>query len=259
MEESYLRKYEDFLEGIDLQGYTSLRKIKTVEQDLPKSLNPLPLIYKFYWEEKKFISYEEFFSIYWEENLHSVMKFVKRYFYGCSLQFVEEGFRARIYRTWISLLTQFHFQYLWVELYGKEYPLEASADLDMAGIDSRILVKGKSIGIQIKKVSYRREASQRLFTKKQKKLVDAICEVPYLVIDTEEVNRKLESRRTREETKKRLSSLLSFFKGNFKVLRNGFVVFKESYLEKIEKALLFITDSQGKDFVPYTYFISEAL
>jgi hypothetical protein len=259
MKESCLRKYENFLEGIDLAGYAKLRKIKTVEQDLPKSLNPLPLIYKFYWEEKNFLSYEEFFSTYWEGNLHAVMEFVKKYFYGCSLQFVEEGFKARIYRTWISLLTQFHFQYLWTELFNEKYPLEASADLDLTGIDSRIFVGDKSIGIQIKKVSYRREASQRRFTKRQKKLVNAICEVPYLVIDIEEVSRKLESKRTKEETKKKLRALLSFFEGNFKVLSNGFVVFKEDYLEKVKEVLLCMVNSQDEDFVPYTYFMAEAL
>jgi len=257
--ENYLRKYEDFLEGIDLVSYAKLRKIKTVEQDLPKSLNPLPLIYRFYWEEKDFLSYEDFFKTYWEGNLHAVMEFVRKYFYGCSLQFVEEGFKARIYRTWISLLTQFHFQYLWTELFSERYPLEASADLDLAGIDSRIFIGDKSVGVQIKKVSYRREASQRRFTKRQRRLVSVICEVPYLVIDIEEVNKKLNSKRTKEETKAKLMALFSFFEENFKVLSNGFVIFKKNYLERIKEVLLYVVNSQDKEFIPYTYFMAEAL
>ena len=255
--ENYLKKYENFLEGIDLSKYSRLRKIKTVEQDLPKSLNPLPLIYKYYWEERKFLNYEDFFKIYWNTNLHHIMEFVKKYFYGCSLQFVEEGFKARLYRTWTSLLTQFHFQYLWMEVFGKRYPLEASAELDMAGIDSRITINGIVIGIQIKKISYRREASQRRFTKRQRKLVNIICEVPYLVIDIEEVERKLNSNRTRETTKKKLSALLSFFNKNFRTLKNGFVVFRENYLYKVENVLL--SADNYEDFIPYTVFLPEVL
>ena len=255
--ENYLKKYENFLREIDLSKYSRLREIKTVEQDLPKSLNPLPLIYKYYWEERNFIDYDEFFKIYWETKLHYIMEFIKKYFYGCSLQFVEEGFKARLYRTWISLLTQFHFQYLWVALFEEKYPLEASAELDMAGIDSRITINGITVGIQIKKISYRREASQRRFTKKQRKLVDIICEVPYLVIDIEEVERKLSSNRTRESTKRKLSFLLAFFNRNFRVLKNGFVIFKEDYLHKVEEVLL--TAESYKDFIPYTAFLSEVL
>ncbi len=62
MQANYLKEFEKFLESI--KSYAELRKIKSVEQDLPKALNPLPLIYKFYWESKEFKSYEEFFAIY---------------------------------------------------------------------------------------------------------------------------------------------------------------------------------------------------
>ena len=36
-----LTKFESFLRSIDMQKYENLRKIKTVEQDLPKNLLPL--------------------------------------------------------------------------------------------------------------------------------------------------------------------------------------------------------------------------
>jgi len=253
----YLKEYEDFLSKIDLSKYSDLRKIKTVEQDLPKALNPLPLIYRFYWEDKNFIDYDEFFKTYWDTNLSHIMDFVRKYFYGCSLQFVEEGFKARIYRTWTSILTQFHFQYLWKEFLGDKYPLEASADLDMLGIDSRIYWSDKLIGIQIKKISYRREASQRRFTKKQRKLVHLICEVPYIVIDTEEVKRKLESKRTQEKTKKILITLLSFYQENFKKLSNGFVIFKKDYLTRVETVISQNINRNDTDFIPYTQFLGE--
>jgi len=250
----YLRKYEKFLEAIPLSRYSTLRKIKTVEQDLPKALNPLPMIYKFYWEEKQFIDYETFFENYWELNIKHILKFIEKFFYGCSLSFVKEGFKARIYRTWVSLLTQFHFQYLWLKLFNGRYPLEASAELDLLGIDSKISFMGKRIGIQIKKISFRREASQRKFTKRQKKVVDIICEIPYLVINEDELYRKLGSKRTRATTKEKIEGILFMFKTNFRKLENGFVIFADKYLTKVEEEIRknILT---GTEFIPYNVFL----
>ena len=75
---------------------------------------PLEIYYRYYWDSTDFKDFEEVFKIYWHEKLNPhIYNFIKKYFYGCSLQFVEEGFKARLYRIWVSLLTQFHFQYLW--------------------------------------------------------------------------------------------------------------------------------------------------
>lgn len=252
VKESYLKKYEEFLKTIDLDRYKKLKEIKTVEQDLPKALNPLPLIYKYYWEEKKFIDFEKFFQIYWEKNLKDIMRFVKKYFYGCSLQFVEEGFKARLFRTWTSILTQFHFQYLWIDLFPEK--LIANAKLDMIGIDSIILFGDKKVGIQIKKISFRREASQRRFTKRQKKEVNILAEIPYLVINEEELIRKLKSKRTKEETKEISRKLLSAFQENFNKLPNGFVIFKNEYLKHIRE-VIYKELPTGNDFIPYNQFL----
>lgn len=60
-----LRRFEDFLVSIPLERYRNeLMPIKTVEQELPPSLNPLPAIYNKYWlpEPSRFPEYEDFFS-----------------------------------------------------------------------------------------------------------------------------------------------------------------------------------------------------
>jgi len=49
---SLFNKYEDFLRNIPLIKYSELREIKTVEQNLPKNINPLKLLYRIYWVEK---------------------------------------------------------------------------------------------------------------------------------------------------------------------------------------------------------------
>jgi len=232
-----LIKFEEFLRGIDLQKYAHLRRIKTVEQDLPRELLPLEIFYRYYWNTTDFRDYDEVFEIYWSEKLNPyIYEFIKKYFYGCSLQFVEEGFKARLYRIWMSILTQFHFQYLWNALFAEK--LTSSAELDMMGIDAIVELNNIKVGIQVKKVSYRREASNRRFTRRQQTHADIIVEVPYLVIDIEELESKISNPRVREHTKLRCRNALDIFNKNFIKLSNGFVIFREEYLKHIYRVIL---------------------
>ena len=97
-----LKEFEKFLGGLELEKYKELRAIKTVEQDLPQDLLPLEIYYRYYWNTTDFKDFEEVFEIYWHEKLNPhIYNFIKKYFYGCSLQFVEEGFKARLYRIWV--------------------------------------------------------------------------------------------------------------------------------------------------------------
>ncbi|EDP75206.1 hypothetical protein HG1285_00540 [Hydrogenivirga sp. 128-5-R1-1] len=72
------------------------------------------------------------------------------------------------------------------------------------GIDGIVDLKNLKVGIQIKKVSYRREASNRRFTKRQQKFSDIIVEVPYLVVDIEDLQNKIASPRVKEKSRERL-------------------------------------------------------
>ncbi len=235
--EDDLKKFEEFLSKIDIQKYAYLRQIKTVEQDLPRELLPLEIFYRYYWNTTDFKDYDEVFEIYWSEKLNPyIYEFIKKYFYGCSLQFVEEGFKARLYRIWMSILTQFHFQYLWNALFIEK--LTSSAELDMMGIDAIVELDNIKVAIQVKKVSYRREASDRRFTRRQQTYADIIVEVPYLVIDIEELKNKLKNRRVRESTKIKCQNALDVFNKNFIKLNNGFVIFKKEYLKHIHQIIL---------------------
>ncbi len=231
-----LNKFESFLKSIDMQKYAYLRAIKTVEQDLPQDLLPLEIYYRYYWDEIDFKDYDEIFKIYWNEKLKYIYNFIKKYFYGCSLQFVEEGFKARLYRIWTSILTQFHFQYLWNALFDEK--LISTPKLDIMGIDAIIELNEIKIAIQIKKVSYRREASNRRFTKRQQSYADIIVEIPYLVIDIEELKNKLTNPRIKDSTKIKYKNILDIFNKNFIRLNNGFVIFREEYLKYIRRLML---------------------
>jgi len=225
-----LKKYRHFLETIPLDKFREeLKNIKWVEQDLPKEMLPLASIFKYYWEEKNFLDFYKWFERFWEElnikpeKKQALKEFKKYYFDKNGDGWFKKGFKARMYRTWISVLTQLDFCYMFVyicAIEGKDLQLEANAELDARGIDARI----NNIGFQIAKISQRKEAR----TVGGKK---TIVTVPYAVFNIEEFERRCESPRVKDKSGYR-KALASFHK-YFIRLKNGFVVFNENYLKPI--------------------------
>jgi len=86
-----LKEFEDFLSNIPLEEYKELRKIKTVEQDLPKQLNPMRLLYKFYWEQHNFVSFDEFFNAYWNVNISHIEEFRRKILLGLLYRICQRG------------------------------------------------------------------------------------------------------------------------------------------------------------------------
>ena len=151
-----LSNYENFLSNIDVQSYSRFRIIKWVEQDLPQGKVPnlykegeiiklrhlqLASIYFYYWDNSNFLNFNEWFEQYWKdinnnEEVKTALRNFKSYFFdGADEEWFKDGFRARMYRTWMSLLTQIHFQYLWNKLFDEK--IESSALLDSLGLDGR--------------------------------------------------------------------------------------------------------------------------
>jgi len=230
-------EYDKFIRNIDLSKYSNLRDIKTVEQDLPKDINPMKWLYKYYWlPNPKLIDYDKFFNVYWKDikSMSAYRKFVQKYFWGCCEDFIEIGFKARIYRTWVSFLTQLHFMYLWNSIIDEK--VEASAELDMKGVDGRVRIGSHCFDFQVFKISYRKEASERP-GKKHRKRKCFIVEIPYIVEDIDELKKKLLSRRTKEDTKERIRRMVVFFKNYLHKYENGFVVFKRDYVERVYQIL----------------------
>lgn len=224
-----LSAFEQFLESIPLDRYREeLMPIKTVEQDLPPDLNPLPAIYAAFWVEQpvQFPEYDAFFDKWWKEHLLPLDAFIRRYFWGCSHEFVFLGFKARLYRTLISVLTQFHFGYLWRA--HCKLPMEASAELDMKGIDGLVYCDTVRVALQVKKETYRPEARGPGRFAARRREADWIVEVPYTVATEQELREKA-SKAKKQETRERYESL-AFLAGRLqRQLANGFVVFRPQY------------------------------
>ncbi len=227
-----LEIFERFIAGLDLEYYQQkYRHIKTVEQDLPKELNPLPDLYEHYWKPPEgnstFLSFEDFFECWWKKRLQPLDEFIRKYFWGCSYQFVRLGLEARLYRTAVSIWTQFHFCYRWNS--SCKFPLEANPQLDAQGIDALIRTNSCPVGIQIKKETYRSAArGENRFLRKQRNIV--LIEVPYTLQTPEE----LEEKARRARTNRGVYLLWAKVARHLSRLENRFVIFMESYVKRIE-------------------------
>lgn len=228
--EKSLKQFLQFLETIPLDKYREeLKDIKWVEQDLPKEMLPLTSIFKYYWTDKKYLSFDDWFEIFWRElsknhiSADVLKKFKKYYFDKNGNGWFKKGFRARMYRTWVSVLTQldfcYVFEYVGVKT-GKNLQLECNAELDARGIDAKI----NDIGFQIAKISQRKEA-RTVGGKKN------IITIPYAVFNLEEFQQRLTSPRVKDKTGYQKS--LNSFNKYFIRLNNGFIVFKEDYLKPV--------------------------
>lgn len=235
--EQTLSAFEQFLESIPLDRYREeLMPVKTVEQDLPPELNPLPAIYRAFWVDEpiQFPDYEEFFDRWWKEHLEPLDTFIRRYFWGCSHEFVYLGFKARLYRTLVSVLTQFHFCYSWRAHCA--LPFEASAELDMKGIDGLVLCDQVRIALQVKKETYRSEAREGGRFAQRRKFAHWTLEVPYTITPLEEIRRNVERAKT-PETRARHALRLFLAERLQRRLSNGFVVFQPDYPRLVERLI----------------------
>jgi len=227
-----LKKFRDFLGSIPLDKYREeLKEIKWVEQNLPKEILPLASIFKYYWEERKFLEFDVWFETFWREinttpESKKALEEFKRYFFNKSLEedgWFKKGFKARMYRTWVSVLTQLDFCYMFeyvCDKEGKNLKLECNAELDAKGIDAKV----NDIGFQVAKISQRKEAR----TVGGKK---TIITIPYAVFNIEEFERRITSPRVKD--KSGYQKALKSFHKYFILLKNGFVVFNEEYLKQI--------------------------
>ncbi len=160
-----LAEFTEFLKKVSLEKYREqFSKIKIVEMDLNllrntyekfnvsrQFIQAINLLYKIYWEEKKFISFDEFYEIYLKEKKKLLEEFRKD-IGMCKVCFYK-GLKARIYRTWTGLITQIHAGYVAESVFGKG-SVFMSRELDSMGADIQVKYKNKIINYQVKKESY---------------------------------------------------------------------------------------------------------
>ena len=161
----YIDKFNKFLGSVDLNGYRKkYSHIKFVEMDLnlPKNIcekfkvdrqhiQAINLLYKTYWNDKKFISFDEFYDIYLQEKKNLLEEFRK--YIGMCRSCFDKGLEARTYRTWAGLITQIHAGYVAESVFGTD-SVNMSRELDSMGADIQVKYQGHTINYQVKKESY---------------------------------------------------------------------------------------------------------
>jgi len=219
----HIEEFDKFLKTVPLKDYRKkYSSIKIVEMDLPKEIQAINLLYKVYWEEKQFISFEKFYKRYLEEKKELLEKFRNKTTM-CKDCFVR-GIEARTYRTWAGLITQIHGGYVAESVFGKG-TVSMSRELDSLGADIRVKYKNHILNYQVKKTSFSGVMSRMPLPRKKKtegENIDIKYEVPTCLSDpkTKKGDFRLPYLRFLED--KRTASF-----------ENGFVVFTpETFLPK---------------------------
>lgn len=228
----FLQKFEKLLVNVDLVGYRNrYLPIKIVEMDMPKDAQAIDALYKIYWNEKRFIPFEEFYDEYKKRHRSALRTFFKKTRL-CRKCFTL-GLPARIYRTWASIITQIHAGYVAESVFG-DGTVEMSAVLDHAGADFKITYKSKIFNYQVKKESYSREVRQE--KKPKKKLGGEFVKIVYKVPNFDTIQNPT---KRNGELKKEFSRFKKEWldTGKIKILPNGFVVFTPFLFQEKKRAV----------------------
>ncbi len=219
----YLNKLNAFLSTVDLEGYRKRYGVRIMEMDMDKEVQAIALMYDVYWNEKKLLSFKDFFERYLKEKFGALERFRKKTTL-CKDCFYR-GLEARIYRTWAGLITQIQGGYVAESVFGKG-AVKMSEALDRMGADIRVEYKGRILNYQIKKTSFSGVKSARHLPRKKAEgeSVDIFYEVPSsgIFVNPKKLNgeprlpyeRFMEDKRTER-------------------LSNGFIIFtEEAFLPK---------------------------
>lgn len=174
----YLEKFEKFLQLVNLNAYREkYRPIKLVEMDLPKEIQAIEMLYKVYWDQKKFVSFEDFYQEYFRVHKKKLEDFRKKV--GMCPKCFKKGLPARIYRTWASIITQIHAGYVAESVFG-DGTVFMSSELDHQGADFQVVYRGKILNYQVKKATFSREVRQekKSASKIKGQFIDIKYEVP---------------------------------------------------------------------------------
>ncbi|MER3458098.1 MAG: hypothetical protein C4309_05200 [Chloroflexota bacterium] len=135
-------------------------------------------------------------------------------------------------------------------------PLNASAELDMKGIDALVDCGDTRVALQVKKETYRAEAREGGRFRQRVSQSDLIVEVPYTLSTPEHWRRRLTHART-DETKRRYE-LFGFLATKFqRWLPNGFVVLTPHYPQLLEKLITHLVQQQMSGMIGWQTVLKE--
>ena len=238
-----LEIFEKFLKEIDLNQYRQrFTYIKTVEMDLPRNIQALDTIYEIYWDVKegrndKPLSFDEYYDYYYQKNKKEINEFWGKTGFGNNCDCFLNGLKARIYRTWASLITQIHAGYVAESVFGKDAIVEQSTILDHSGIDILIKYKNQDLKIQIKKESTRPEIARMHSAIKNDQ---GFYNIWYIVPKKEDYENPYYVVKSKAgQLREALKTFIKFdaINGTLDRLENGFVIFTSKEFEIIKSSI----------------------
>ena len=240
-----LEQFNQFLAQVDLADYRNkYQHIKCFEADMPKSIQALKSIYEIYWDKpvKPIPDFEVFYNkYYWTKHMRDLVFEKNEKDIGLCSICLEKGVKARIYRTWASLITQIQAAYCCVEVFGFENVFQ-NEELDRSGIDILIIYKKQKIGLQIKKQTGRKEIANRKPLGKEKNEADMMYDLYYYVPDEKDLKNPQYTRDTKNNKKGEWKEFAKLFgldesQPYLKILDKGFVIFTTKYFLDLKTKL----------------------
>src|SRR3990167_9093433 len=223
-----IEKFDKFLQSVDLGAYRDkYRSIKIVEMDLSKEIQAIGILYEIYWNQKKFLSFEDFYAEYLNTHKKEIESFRQKVTM-CKNCFYR-GLPARIYRTWASIITQIHAGYVADSVFG-EGSVSMSTELDHEGADFQVDYHGRILNYQVKKASFSREVRQE--KKYKNKIKGQFIDIKY------EVPSEDYFKNPKKQNGEYKLPYLRFIRNmELKRLPNGFVIFTRQAFENKKKEI----------------------
>lgn len=140
------QEYESFLASIKL--YPELKRIEVVEVDLKGQLNPTILLDDSFFQQGKWIDFEAFRRLYTEKHRQRLEILRQKCYNGISVDEFWLGVKARLYRTFLGFLTEYHAYFMAVEVFG-EQRVKRGVEIDKLGVDFQVLHSGDTYNIHV--------------------------------------------------------------------------------------------------------------
>jgi hypothetical protein len=221
-----------FLENINLIEYRKkFSGYRAVEENLPKNIQILSLIYETYWNQRNFLSFDDFFDLFFKEKENDLRNYNKKRNNEdpdadnpSVFKLFLKNFKARQYRTWASIIAQIQLGLLLEEKY-LEKKIEMSQELDNSGVDIRIVDKIDEtdiIDLGLKKETKRKDINTKTSEK------EGVKSIKYFVPKFDDI---INNKKKNGEFKKPYNDFMK--DETLSVLKNGFIIFTEKISQKI--------------------------
>lgn len=132
-----ISELETFLETLNLSE--KHRNFKGFEVDLKGNLNPTRMLNELFWVKKEWLNIEEFFERYVRTCYPALKQKFANEVVSLGAKFGSH-LAARLYRTQIGFLTEYHCAMLCGEVFAPEgFAVRRSPDLDRIGVDIQLV------------------------------------------------------------------------------------------------------------------------